>query len=198
MVCGASHGWCGHGLALERAGNRLGVRLDEKYGLRPVCFGSRAAFRSCHGPGGPVYVRKLCSKRPCLTCIHGMIHEVSISKPDTQQHTIGLLLFLPLHSRLRYEFEVLLPCGREAWLWLGMTVVTQYACVHCVQLLVAREAPVTVQTVLTLRKAASLLVSCWLFSHHMPWQAVLGTAMVFAGGAWFSTVKPVVPRAKVD
>ncbi|KAG9244602.1 UAA transporter family-domain-containing protein [Calycina marina] len=69
--------------------------------------------------------------------------------------------------------------------YMGMNVLTQYACIRGVNLLASAVSALTVTIVLNLRKLVSLLLSIWLFGNRLPPGTMIGAAIVFFAGGMY-------------
>ncbi|KAG6036666.1 hypothetical protein E4U41_005564 [Claviceps citrina] len=70
--------------------------------------------------------------------------------------------------------------------YLGLNVLTQYACIRGVNLLAANTSALTVTIVLNIRKLVSLLLSIWLFDNSLAYGTLTGAIIVFAAGALYT------------
>ncbi|KAJ9112451.1 hypothetical protein QFC20_002239 [Naganishia adeliensis] len=89
----------------------------------------------------------------------------------------------------------------SAWIALGLNVFTQALCIKGVNRLTARVSSLTVNLILTLRKAVSLAISVTYYGSGFTPGLAIGSAMVLAGTAMYSlssAPKPVVKAAEDD
>ncbi|KAF7365449.1 Glucooligosaccharide oxidase [Mycena venus] len=79
------------------------------------------------------------------------------------------------------------PSAMTSWLILGLNLCSQLVCVSGVNKLSSQVSSVSMNIVLTVRKAISLCFSVWWFGN--PWNAGLGigASMVFCGSLLFTT-----------
>ncbi|OXC68755.1 hypothetical protein AYX13_02681, partial [Cryptococcus neoformans] len=79
--------------------------------------------------------------------------------------------------------ELLIPSAMFA---LALNLITQGLCVRGVNRLTTRVNSVTVNLVLTVRKAVSLAISVWYYGSGMTWSLVVGGGMVLLGTILYS------------
>ncbi|KAG6010191.1 hypothetical protein E4U21_007668 [Claviceps maximensis] len=126
-------------------------------------------------------------------------------------HMLSLPLFLPFMPSMMRSFKSMaqsapmkismplgsLPVGLEIpsqIVYLGLNVLTQYACIRGVNLLAARTTALTVTIVLNIRKLVSLLLSIWLFENSLAYGTLTGAIIVFGAGALYSLGSQQVPH----
>lgn len=118
-------------------------------------------------------------------------------------HILSLPLFLPFAppmvrtlgrmTRSR-ALELPLPLGGllrvghipSQLVYLGINVLTQYACIRGVNLLAAESSALTVTIVLNIRKLISLILSIWLFGNSLAKGTLVGAMVVFGSGGLYS------------
>ncbi|KAI1079407.1 UAA-domain-containing protein [Whalleya microplaca] len=81
--------------------------------------------------------------------------------------------------------------------YLGLNVLTQYACIRGVNLLAAASSALTVTIVLNIRKLVSLLLSIWLFGNRLAMGTLVGAVVVFSAGGLYSLDSKKKPAAKL-
>jgi UDP-xylose/UDP-N-acetylglucosamine transporter B4 len=102
--------------------------------------------------------------------------------------TSGLVARLSAHVGGLIMSAVGLGSLPAMWLFVGLNVVTQYMCIRGVYDLIGATDNLTVNVVLTVRKALSVLVSIVAFGNTFtPWHWV-GASLVFAGAYVFQTL----------
>ncbi|XAO25537.1 hypothetical protein I312_104365 [Cryptococcus bacillisporus CA1280] len=79
--------------------------------------------------------------------------------------------------------ELLIPSAMFA---LALNLITQGLCVRGVNRLTTRVNSVTVNMVLTVRKAVSLVISVWYYGSGVTWSLVIGGGMVLLGTILYS------------
>ncbi|KAI0012882.1 UAA-domain-containing protein [Xylariaceae sp. FL0662B] len=141
-------------------------------------------------------------------------------------HLLSLPLFIPFSRSLVSQFmrlanspplELALPPGRvnlsalpdpmreriEGFYipsqlgYLGLNVLTQYACIRGVNLLAAASSALTVTIVLNIRKLVSLLLSIWLFGNRLAMGTLVGAVVVFSAGGLYSLDSKKKPATKL-
>jgi solute carrier family 35 (UDP-xylose/UDP-N-acetylglucosamine transporter), member B4 len=83
-------------------------------------------------------------------------------------------------------------------IYLGINVLTQYACIRGVNLLAAASTALTVTIVLNIRKLVSLLLSIWLFGNSLAPGTLIGALIVFSAGALYSLGTSKTPIKPVE
>ncbi|KAG5956185.1 hypothetical protein E4U58_006721 [Claviceps cyperi] len=118
-------------------------------------------------------------------------------------HMLSLPLFLPFLPSMIRNFNSMsqseplkismpwLPVLAEPkvpgqLVYLGLNVMTQYACIRGVNLLAAKSSALTVTIVLNVRKLVSLLLSILLFDNSLAYGTLMGAVMVFGAGALYT------------
>lgn len=118
-------------------------------------------------------------------------------------HMLSLPLFLPFLPSMIRNFNSMsqseplkismpwLPIIAEPkvpgqLVYLGLNVITQYACIRGVNLLAAKSSALTVTIVLNVRKLVSLLLSIWLFDNSLAYGTLMGAVIVFGAGALYT------------
>ncbi|KAG5985228.1 hypothetical protein E4U55_000051 [Claviceps digitariae] len=118
-------------------------------------------------------------------------------------HMLSLPLFLPFMPSMIRNFKSMAQSApltiSTPWsfmsaevkvpgqiVYLGLNVLTQYACIRGVNLLAARTSALTVTIVLNIRKLVSLLLSIWLFDNSLAYGTLAGAIIVFGAGALYS------------
>ncbi|GHJ88242.1 hypothetical protein NliqN6_4644 [Naganishia liquefaciens] len=113
-------------------------------------------------------------------------------------------LYLPLPSwilPLKYPvvggkgLELVVP---SAWIALALNIFTQGLCIKGVNRLTARVSSLTVNLVLTLRKALSLAISVTYYGSGFTPGLAIGSAMVLAGTALYSVSSSTRPKPTDD
>jgi solute carrier family 35 (UDP-xylose/UDP-N-acetylglucosamine transporter), member B4 len=79
------------------------------------------------------------------------------------------------------------------WYFVVLNVGTQYICIRGVYDIIAQTDPLTVNVVLTLRKAVSVVLSITLFGHAFSSWHWIGAFLVFAAGFYFGTLPAPAP-----
>jgi hypothetical protein len=79
------------------------------------------------------------------------------------------------------------------WYFVFLNVGTQYICIRGVYDIIAQTDPLTVNVVLTLRKAVSVVLSITLFGHAFSSWHWIGAFLVFAAGFYFGTLPAPAP-----
>ncbi|KAI5864989.1 UAA transporter family-domain-containing protein [Durotheca rogersii] len=120
-------------------------------------------------------------------------------------HLLSLPLFLPFSRSLINQFSRLADIRQQVErirvpsqvAYLGLNVLTQYACIRGVNLLAAASSALTVTIVLNIRKLVSLLLSIWLFGNRLATGTLIGAIVVFsAGGLYSLDSKKPAPKSK--
>lgn len=118
-------------------------------------------------------------------------------------HILSLPLFLPFMPSMGRSFKSMLeseplkismpwivipsePKVPGQLVYLGLNVLTQYACIRGVNLLAANSSALTVTIVLNIRKLVSLLLSIWLFDNSLACGTLIGAFIVFGAGALYT------------
>lgn len=129
-------------------------------------------------------------------------------------HILSLPLFLPFMPSMGRNFKSMLesetlkisipwivipsePKVPGQLVYLGLNVLTQYACIRGVNLLAANSSALTVTIVLNIRKLVSLLLSIWLFDNSLACGTLIGAFIVFGAGALYTLgTRPKLQRSK--
>lgn len=119
-------------------------------------------------------------------------------------HLLSLPLFLPFASAMYNSYSKMAASDPLNWqssipafnylfaqtpsqlMFLGVNVLTQYACIRGVNLLAAMSTALTVTIVLNIRKLMSLLLSIWLFGNTLAPGTLFGALVVFSAGGLYS------------
>lgn len=115
--------------------------------------------------------------------IRQFVHLVD-SKPLTLPSLIGQVNPSTIPAAVRQKMEELYIPSQVAY--LGLNVLTQYACIRGVNLLAAVSSALTVTIVLNIRKLVSLLLSIWLFGNQLATGTLIGAIVVFSAGGLYS------------
>ena len=82
------------------------------------------------------------------------------------------------------------------WVFVLLNVLTQYVCIRGVYMLVGTLDPLTVNVVLTARKALSVAVSIVVFGNTFTPYHVLGATLVFGGSLAFGAIDRIEAAAR--
>ncbi|KFH40732.1 UDP-N-acetylglucosamine transporter-like protein [Hapsidospora chrysogenum ATCC 11550] len=146
-----------------------------------------------------------------LSAIMGLYTEVTYRDYGPQwrenlfySHILSLPLFIPFSGSMYRSFSCMAKTEaldlHSPWplldaiaarapsqlVFLGVNVLTQYACIRGVNLLAAASSALTVTIVLNIRKLISLLLSIWLFGNSLATGTLIGALIVFSAGGLYS------------
>lgn len=146
-----------------------------------------------------------------LSAIMGLYTEVTYRDYGPQwrenlfySHILSLPLFIPFSGSMYRSFsrmaqtkaldlhspwpmlDAIAARAPSQLVFLGVNVLTQYACIRGVNLLAAASSALTVTIVLNIRKLISLLLSIWLFGNSLATGTLIGALIVFSAGGLYS------------
>lgn len=93
-------------------------------------------------------------------------------------YALPLPLFLAIAPQLRDRAEDL---DSDIWLFIALSLISQFYCTHSVHQLATKENSVTVSFILTLRKFISLMISSVFFKNNLTFLHIVGTVFVAIG-----------------